>query len=259
MNFLIGLVLSSAVAFPAYKKRKLSLSGCLGAIILGTGIYGFGSLLLWVMMIGFFLLSTLVSNRSKRKSEHAGRTYIQVLANGGLPMIFALLYFFTQFNIFLFTAVILFAGNNADTWGSEIGTKLKGKTYNIFTLKQVPIGLSGGVSIQGTIASALGSLIMASIYIITIFLMNRGLLIYEFWFFEFMLIFLLGFLNTLIDSYLGAVFQAKYVNQSSGRVDDEPQEKTDRLVGGFSWFTNDLVNTVSLGILSLITLFVLIA
>ena len=57
---------------------------------------------------------------------------------------------------------------------------------------------------------------------------------------HFLLILFWGILGSVIDSLLGVLFQAKYLNQ--GVLTDRP---TNQLVGGFRFVSNDLVNFVS--------------
>ena len=258
MDFILGLAFSFLIAFPSFLKKKLSLSGMIAAVIVGSFIYGFGTLLLWTLMIAFFLSSTLVSRRSARKIEQKGRTFIQVLANAGLPLIFAFMYFIYDNPIFLMTAIILFAGSTSDTWGSEIGTRIKGKTYDVLSFQPVPVGLSGGISIQGTIAAAIGSFFIAMVYVFIQVILRQSSLIYSSLLLDLLLITGLGFLNSMIDSYLGALFQAKYSNTLTGIKDDNQSNEKNQLVAGFAWMTNDLVNLVSHFILSGIILFFLI-
>jgi uncharacterized protein (TIGR00297 family) len=258
MDFILGLAFSFLIAFPSFLKKKLSLSGMIAAVIVGSFMYGFGTLLLWILRIAFFLSSTLVSRRSARKIEQKGRTFIQVLANAGLPLIFAFLNFINDNPIFLMTAIILFAGSTSDTWGSEIGTRIKGKTYDVLSFQPVPVGLSGGISIQGTIAAAIGSFFIAMVYVLIQVILHQSSLIYSSLFLDLLLITGLGFLNSMIDSYLGALFQAKYSNTLTGIKDDNQSNEKNQLVAGFAWMTNDLVNLVSHFILSGIILFFLI-
>ena len=56
-----------------------------------------------------------------------------------------------------------FAAKLADTFGSEIGKRFGKDTYLITSLKKVDRGTEGGISIEGTLASVLGSIFMAFI------------------------------------------------------------------------------------------------
>jgi uncharacterized protein (TIGR00297 family) len=241
MPFLYGFLGSWLVAFPAFLKKKLSSSGLIGALFLGTLIYGFGTFLLWLVMIIFFLSSTFISNKSKRRQELHGRTYIQVFANGGVALLFATLYYLYQLEAYLLLALISFSGSNADTWGSEIGTRYKGKTFYITTFQAVPSGISGGVSIIGTFASMLGSLLIATVTIafLNIPTLTPALTLPPWQIF--LLILGMGFLNTILDSYFGALLQAKYRKHGDSTI-LEVKEKNTRLVAGLAWINNDAVN-----------------
>ena len=94
-----------------------------------------------------------------------------------------------------------FAAKLADTFGSEIGKRFGKDTYLITTLKKVDRGTEGGVSIEGTLASFMGSIFMA-------FVMFRLSIISTT--FHFIIVSFSGFLATLFESFIGAKFQNKY-------------------------------------------------
>lgn len=258
MDFLFGWIGSVLIALPAYYKRKLSWSGFLAAVILGTLIYGLGTPLLWLVMIAFFLSSTVVSSKSQRKQERRGRTYQQVIANGGVALLSAALYAWLDHDGFLLIALIVFAGSNADTWGSEIGTKRKGKTFFITNLQQVPPGLSGGISLEGTLASAFGSMFIASMVVLYHVLTGLPLLAEQSLWQTFLLITGMGFLSTILDSYLGALVQAKYQVGKQGEITESNQGPHSRLVAGFRFINNDAVNVLSTLMIAIISGFFLL-
>ena len=100
LDFLVGLIFSFLIAFVAYKKASLSKSGFLAAIVLGTGIYYFGGLWFSIIMVAFFISSSILTkfkhyNKEgfeKINEKSGNRDYMQVLANGGVGLIFAILY-----------------------------------------------------------------------------------------------------------------------------------------------------------------------
>ena len=89
----------------------------------------------------------------------------------------------------------------ADTFGSEIGKRFGKDTYLITSLKKVDRGTEGGISIEGTLASVLGSIFMA-------FIMLRLSIISTKYHFIFVVV--SGFLATLSESIIGAKFQNKF-------------------------------------------------
>lgn len=257
-DVLLGLILSFTIAVAAFWKRSLSRSGAIAATALGTLVYTFGTHLLWSVMIAFFISASIVT-RPTKKAERRGRTYIQVFANGGMALVCAVLYVTLQKDYFLMAALISIVGSASDTFGSEIGTRLKGKTYYITDWKRVPPGLSGGVSFQGTLASAFGSLALASFAVIyRAWFTPSGLTsFYISWWQDILLISGMGFLTSIIDSYLGALIQAKYLDTSSQQIVEEKENKKTKLYAGFSFINNDAVNLISNALIAAITIFFL--
>lgn len=114
--------------------------------------------------------------------------------------------------MFKLGCVTAFATKLADTWGSEIG-KAFGKTaYLITTLKLVPRGTEGAVSVEGTVAGVVGSIIIAFIGLYTELIDSKG----------FAIVILSAFIATTVESYIGAKFQ---------------EDKNE-------WLTNELVNLI---------------
>jgi len=117
-----------------------------------------------------------------------------------------------------------FAAKLADTFGSEIGKRFGKDTYLITSLKKVDRGTEGGISIEGTLASVLGSIFMAFIMLLlSIISINH-----------FIVVIVSGFLATLSESIIGAKFQNKYK------------------------LSNELVNAIQTSIASVFAIFALI-
>ena len=70
-----------------------------------------------------------------------------------------------------------FAAATADTWGTEIGTLVRGTPRSIVTLRPIATGLSGGITVAGTLAEIAGaaSIALASISAFTAFDLQRAL------------------------------------------------------------------------------------
>ena len=261
MNFVIGFIASFIIAFPAYLRHRLSNDGLLTALVVGTLIYGFGTYLTWSIMIGFFLLGSIFKNKV-RKQEQRGRTSIQVIANSFVALVSVILFEITQQEAWFMIALIMFIGSASDTLGSEIGTRLKGKTFFITNGELVPVGLSGGISIQGTLASFLGSALLSFIAVSLRWVFPPLSLTQSYYsspFLDFLLLGGMGFLTSILDSYLGALFQAKYMTAETSQLSDDQYDKKSQLYAGFSWMTNDLVNTISNALVAIITLFFLMS
>src|SRR3954464_12745460 len=96
---LVGLLISSAIAALAFRRRALSSSGALAATAVGAVIFVGGGASWFAALGAFFVTSTLLGRvgaaakeRTKREfSKGDTRDAWQVLANGGVAAVAALL------------------------------------------------------------------------------------------------------------------------------------------------------------------------
>ncbi|HDS45206.1 MAG TPA: DUF92 domain-containing protein [Methanomicrobia archaeon] len=205
------------LVFFIYRKRKISTSALAGTLGMGVLIllllgldYGYIGLL---TLLVFFLSGNLVTRyKYSKKFElgvaeaHRGMRDIQnVLGNGLSPLIFAVLFAISSEQ--LETLFLLgFSGSvataTADTFSTEIG-QADGTPRLITTLKHVPVGTNGGVSLPGFGAAALGAGLIALVSLL--FLGTRAITIFGAIFFIICLV--AGFSGCLIDSFLGATVE----------------------------------------------------
>lgn len=61
INILIGVFLGLAIAVTAYRLKTLSLSGAIAAAILGAVIFGLGGFAHSVVLLAFFISSSVLS------------------------------------------------------------------------------------------------------------------------------------------------------------------------------------------------------
>ncbi|MCD6455809.1 MAG: DUF92 domain-containing protein [Methanophagales archaeon] len=172
---LILLIAFSLVLY-AYVKRKINTSALIGTLILGAIIllalgprFGCAGVL---VLLTFFLSGNLVTKYKYDRKAELGvaegnkgmRNINNVLGNGLSPVIFALLYYAISCQsqsqsgntILLLGFSGAVATACADTFSTEIG-QAEGNPKLITTLKKVPVGTNGGVSLPGLGASMLGS------------------------------------------------------------------------------------------------------
>lgn len=178
---------------------------------LGTCIaFGIGLLLIYInksayiIILLFFVIISLVEYLIKFPMVES-RNIKQVLCNS-LPAIVFLGFgrYINESKFFLIYTCIM-AEALADSLASDVGNRYAKRVYSIFTFKRIKKGISGGVSICGTIAGFAGSTLMALIFA----LINKGSFLdisqYYVW-----IISISGGIGMLIDSIIGAVFQKKY-------------------------------------------------
>lgn len=252
-NFLIGLFSSLIIALAAYAKRSLSASGAIAAVILGTSVYYFGGIWFSAIMVAFFVSSTVLTKYKKYKKASSGeivqkggnRDFMQVFANGGVGLVFVILFYIYKSPLFLLLYSASFAESNSDTWASEIGVLSNSKPLSILTGKRLTNGISGGVSLLGTTFAFLGSSFIASFFAAAfLFLYGpdfKTMIYYS------VLCLISGFCGSLIDSLLGASIQAQYYCSQTSSITEKSHFNNvpNKLTHGIAFFNNDMVNFFS--------------
>jgi uncharacterized protein (TIGR00297 family) len=241
-----------------YWRRSLARSGALGAIIVGTAIFGLGGVVWGLLLIGFFVSSSWLSHyRHSDKEEVVGdfgkgsqRDLGQVLANGGLGAIMAIV--FARYpEPLLFAAFVgVMATVNADTWATELGVLSRVPPRLITTGEVVPPGTSGGVSQLGTWASAAGALLIGTLA--TALTQVGSLISGNGWSLQAISYTLVavagGLAGSLFDSLLGATVQGMYYCEECGKETESAIHhcgQPARPLRGWEWLNNDLVNLIS--------------
>jgi uncharacterized protein (TIGR00297 family) len=229
----------------AWKSKMLSPSGAVMAVLVGSCLtLGFG--IKGIIVMGtFFVSSSLLSKwNGKKKSslveiheKGSVRDWAQVLANGGIAAAAGLSAFFWPTPLSILALGISLASANSDTWASELGTLSKRPPISIRNFKRVATGTSGAISLGGTLAGFLGSLLIA---VVSTLLFQLSL---ELFFF----ILFFGFFGMLIDTILGAYLQAEYICRKCGLHIEKPIHCHEEAVlcKGSSWIRNDTVNFIS--------------
>lgn len=248
----IGLLLSFLVSFVSFKKKALSTSGFIAGIFMGTLVYFFGGIIIFVSMFSAFASSSVLSKFKKDRKRHLEliheksdtRDHIQIIVNCITGLIFSILYYFYNQVEFLVISATSFAVLNSDTWASEIGVLSKKSPISILTGKKIEKGMSGGVSLLGTISSLLGAMFVALSFSLTwvvIYKYDNNLIYY------FLVCTLFGFLGSLIDSLFGLLLQAQYFSEELNIFTEKSVSngKANKLVRGFRIFNNDMVNLTS--------------
>ena len=128
----LGLALALLVAGGGYLAGALSRSGALGALGVGTAVFGLGGPLWGLLLLAFFASSSALSEwRAADKQDPAGRFQKggrrdlgQVLANGGVAAVLAALQAASNLGwigpLDLFPALVgALAAVTADTWATE--------------------------------------------------------------------------------------------------------------------------------------------
>ncbi len=241
-----GFILAIAISILSRKLNFLTLSGSIAVFFLAFLIFGFGGWKWTLPILTFFIISSLLTKIREKKNPSVGvyfeksgsRDALQVIANGGLGGILVILNFFypNDFWFYIYSGIV--ASSCADTWGTEIGTMYKQRTFNILNFKETEQGTSGGVSIVGFSGSLAGALFISLTSVLWI---DKNQI-------DFILVVVIaGFAASLIDSLLGATVQVQYKCIECERIIDKKThcgENTFK-VKGIKIVSNDLVNLIS--------------
>ena len=236
------------IALIAYAAKSLTGGGAIGAFFMGLVILWTLGSAGFLLLFLFFISCTVVGKISKKiRSSQRGevaekkghtRDLMQVLANGLMATI-AALFWSVSLEIkasIMFGAAV--AEATSDTFAGEIGRLSKQKPVSILTFKQVPVGLSGGITPLGLLAAFLSSALIG--------------LCWYLWFVDStvtgaILVSTTGFAGCILDSVLGAGVQGIYYDSKSKQF-SEDKEKDGRqleLSRGIRWVDNDVVNLMS--------------
>ena len=200
----------------AWWRGAVSRSGFVGGVVVGTTILACGGWGPWALLSGFFVFGSLATrlgyarkHREGLAQEDSGRRGSKhALANCGtaLGLSVAAAVWPAQAALFGLGIAAAFATALSDTLGSEVG-QLYGRTPILpTTFRRVPPGTEGAVSVEGTVAGIVGSLVLGAIG----------------WFFGvygpggIALVGVGAFAGTLVESYVGAIWgrEARIGNES---------------------------------------------
>ncbi|QBD79746.1 DUF92 domain-containing protein [Ktedonosporobacter rubrisoli] len=248
-----GLLFSSVVGLLAYRRRSLSRSGLLGAMIAGTTTVGFGGWKWGLSLIFFFVSSSLFSHfRARDKEQLAAdkfskgsrRDIVQVAANGGVATLLALAYGATpeteqrRREALEASYVGSLAAATADTWATELGVLSTHAPRLITTGEQTEPGTSGGVTVMGSTAAATGAAALGLVF----WLLGRADRAQRSLPF---IALVSGLLGGFFDSWLGATVQATYYCPICKKETEREVHSCGTLTilrRGYPWMNNDTVN-----------------
>lgn len=236
-RFLLGLAIATAMSVRGRKRGSLSPSGAIAAFIVGFLTF-FSSVRFGLTLLTFYLTATKMTRyKSELKSRiedgyvssGGNRTASQVFASALPAALIAVsyLYLFGIDNVGVYSqlqsqsslllAYLLFVSACAgDTFASELGIVMphpsKEPVLIIMPWRVVPRGTNGGVSIEGTIASAIGGFVIGLVFYLTgpVLGGKQWLLV--------LIGVVGGLLGSAFDSIIGAMFQASWLDVQTGKV-----------------------------------------
>ena len=210
-DFVQGFVINFILISLAFRAPLMTKGGWISAGVLGTILWGCLSWQGWISVVIYLLFGTLVTkigykfkNQRGIAEKRGGRRGPEnVWGSAASGMFFAIMLKFNLANLVFLKIgfAASFAAKLADTFGSEIGKRFGRKTYLITSLREVERGTEGGISLVGTLASALGSIFM-SLIMFSLSIISTN--------YQFIIVSISGFLATITESIIGDRFQDKY-------------------------------------------------
>ena len=210
-HWVLALLINTVLIALAQRLPLLTKRGWVHAGLLGTLLLGSLDWPGWWAVVFYLLLGSLVTKLGFRRKQDLGlaearggqrgpeNVWGSAATGAALAVLTVLPSAPTQLLLIGFAAS--FAAKLADTCGSEIGKRWGRHTLLITSLRPVPPGTEGAISLEGTAASAAGSALMALV-MLQLGLLARG----GAW----LLVALVGLVATLIESLIGATLQPRF-------------------------------------------------
>ena len=203
-----AVLINGALIAWAQRLPLLTRAGWVHAAVLGTVLWGCLGWQGWITVVLYLAFGSLVTRIGLRRKQELGlaearggrRGPANVWGSAAVGAALALLIGagLQPRSMLLVGFAASFAAKLADTFGSEIGKRYGRTTVLITTLRQVPAGTEGAVSVEGTLASAVGSVLMTLI-VVALHLVAAGPMA--------LMVAAVGLVATLLESLLGAVAQ----------------------------------------------------
>jgi uncharacterized protein (TIGR00297 family) len=232
-HWLLALALNALLIALAQRAPLLTPVGWVHAGILGTLLWGSLGWRGWLAVVAYLVLGSLVTRLGLRHKQARGLAEARGGRRGpenvwGSALVGALLALLVCRAPTLWVPPLLlafaasFSAKLADTFGSEIGKRWGRHTVLITTLRPVPPGTEGAVSLEGTAASLAGALLMGLVMLVLGLLSGPA---------AWGLVAAVGLIATLLESLVGASLQRRY-----------------------TWLSNELVNGLQTLIAALLAL-----
>jgi len=206
----VAFVVCSLIGLPSYRIHVVSLSGLLSGYVMGIGVILFGGWGAFFVIFMFFVLSGATTkfhyDKKKKKgvaeAKGGARGYKNVFGNGLLALFMIMGWWHYGSAVFLAGYMGAAASATADTAGGEIGRLSKSDPYLITTLKRVPTGTEGAVSVLGKSAEVVICIFLGLVAL-------AGGMTQESlpWWNLLLVTGVGGFVGATVDSYLGATLE----------------------------------------------------
>jgi uncharacterized protein (TIGR00297 family) len=223
LTWLLAFALNGLLIGLAQRLPLLTPAGWCHAAILGTILWGCLGVRGWLAVVVYLLVGSLVTRLGFRRKQQQGLAEARggrrgpenvwgSAATGALLAMAVALAPASLHPPLLLAFVASFAAKLADTCGSEVGKRWGRRCVLITNLRPGPPGTDGAISLEGRLASQVGSALMAGLGLLLGLLPDAA---------SALLVTSVGLLATLLESVIGATAQRR-----------------------FAWLSNELVNGI---------------
>ena len=177
-NTIPWLIVNAVLALAGYLAKSVSFSGAVGGWALGTIILFGAGWPMYVALLAFFIIGTATTKLGYKRKERAGlaeerggrRGISHAFSNVGVAAICSIAVSrlarvepdpLGGMTLAYLMGIASLATAAADTTASEIGQLIPRRAFLPLTLKRVPIGTEGAITVEGTLAGAIGGTLVA--------------------------------------------------------------------------------------------------
>ena len=241
-----SVVLAALVAFITIKKKAFTvpaaLSACAMLIIVAVCSGWSGVIIVLACYFTIFAVDMIIGERSEKvtgsiNQRSGARGMVQVIANAFAATVAAVVGFIIKKPELMIVYAAALTECLADSLASDVGVLSKKDPVDICRMKRIKRGLSGGVSLLGTLSALAGCVLMCLVSFIFFGISTRIIVA----------VLVIPMIGILLDSILGSLVQAKYRCTVCGKSTEKKihcDQKTDH-VGGIKLINNDAVNIIS--------------
>ena len=173
------LIANGVLALAGYFARSVSISGAIGGWLLGAILILGAGWPMYVALLAFFVIGTATTKAGYARKARLGlaqekggrRGFSHAFSNVGVAAICAIAVSrlsrmddapLEWMAVAYFMGIASLATAAADTTASEIGQLIGRRAFLPLTLRRVPVGTEGAISIEGTVVGLFGGLLVAA-------------------------------------------------------------------------------------------------
>jgi len=238
-----GLGLAAIIFCIVFLSKSITYYGSLLSMVMVFCFTFFGGaagitflLLNYFSIFAIGLLRRKLSPKDGPKEKHS-RDFLQILINGGLGTLLVVPAGIYGSTLLLIVSMVSIGGNFIDSVSSDVGTLAKAAPFDPLQRRYVARGLSGGMTLLGTM-SALAFSLLIGLYVILG--LGQAVLVG-------IAVCCLVFLQSLVDTLMGSALQVKFRCPTCSTVTEQAThcDVPTEYHRGLRWMTNNCVNALS--------------